>query len=41
MSRDEPKVVMIDIDWANQYTMYLMGSKEKICEINNSILEIK
>ena len=26
MSRKEPKNVMIDIDWANKYTQYLMGA---------------
>ena len=41
MARNEPKNVMVDIDWANQYTLYLMGIKDQIGAINNSILEIK
>ena len=35
MGRKEPKIVMIDIEWANQYTHYLMGSRNQIGEINN------
>ena len=38
MMLDEPKTVMVDIDWAKDYTEYLMGIKNSLSEIDNSIL---
>jgi len=41
MNLNEPKNVMIDIEWANLYTEYLMGAQDVVKEIDNSILKIK
>ena len=32
---------MIDIEWANKYTEYLVGSQVLIDEIDNTLLNIK
>jgi len=41
MSLKEDKIIMIDIDWANNYTDYLKGSTEIVKEIDNSSLNLK
>jgi|LakMenEpi03Aug12_release.lakeMendotaPanAssembly.Ray.scaffolds.fasta_scaffold2023665_1 hypothetical protein len=38
MMLDEPKNVMVDIDWAKNYTEYLMGIKKSLAEIDNTLL---